>query len=328
MTLSQLEYIIAVEETGGFLPAAARCFVTQPTLSQMIKKLEDELGLVIFDRDQKPTRPTAAGTKVLEHAHRVVSEAKRLKELVSDYSGPAGAAQAGLRGHMRVAIIPTLAPMLLPKIVRFVQKNHPELQLNIDEMQTDTIIDQLHSGRIDLGILVTPLDDPRITEHAVFYEPFYLYFADGESIGERKKIAEKDLDRRRMRLLSEGHCFRSQMLQLCGRRTKNSAAKINEPGAVEFESGSLQTLKLMVDEVGGYTLLPYLAAHDLLTPSERERVRPFVPPEPSREVSVVHHKHFARPRAAQAFIDAIRAQLPKELREAKKPPHVIPISER
>jgi LysR family transcriptional regulator, hydrogen peroxide-inducible genes activator len=317
MTLSQLEYIVAVHETGGFLTAAERSFVTQPTLSQMIKKLEDEIGVVIFDRDQKPTKPTPNGEKILEQARRILAEARRMKDVIGAFSD---ADAKVLQGDLRLAIIPTLAPFLLPKIVRHMQKNYPSLRLNVDELQTEAIIDGLHVDKIDLGILVTPLDDARIVEHAAFYEPFYLYFAEGEIIGEKKRISEKDLGRNRMRLLSQGHCFRSQMLQLCRRKDKNKSAN-----SVEFESGSLQTLKLMVDEVGGYTLLPYLASHDLLSVRDRERVRPFVAPEPVREVSVVHHKHFARARAVQAVLEAVRAQLPKDLRSMQKPEHVIPI---
>ena len=314
MTLTQLEYIVAVSETRSFFRAADRCHVTQPTLSQQIKKLEDLLNVVIFDRARKPIEVTPAGVAVVAQARRVLAEAASMKRLIEE-----GAAVT-LTGDVNLAIIPTLAPFLLPRLVRELRESHPRLKLHIEELQTEAIVERLLSGALDVGIAATPLDENGLDEMPVFYEPIYLYFSADHPIGKKKSIHAHELNRNEVHVLADGHCFRDQALKLCRGQDRKKRKSDGDGQSLDFAGGSLHTLKEMVDTVGGYTLLPWFACHEYLSMRDQARVRPFNSPEPAREISVVSRAHDLKARPIGVMVEALKRSLPKELVElqAKK----------
>ncbi len=309
MTLTQLEYIVAVAETRSFFRAADRCHVTQPTLSQQIKKLEDLLNVVIFDRARKPVEVTPAGLAVVAQARRVLAEAEAMKRLVD--KGEA----AMLTGDVNLAIIPTLAPFLLPRLVRELRYSHPRLKLHIEELQTEVIVERLLSGALDVGIAATPLGESGLDEVPVFYEPIYLYFAADHPVGKRKSIHAHELNRDEVHVLADGHCFRDQALKLCRGEDRKKRSSDKADKSLDFAGGSLHTLKEMVDTVGGYTLLPWFACHEYLSARDQTRVRPFNSPEPTREISVVSRAHDLKARPIVAVVEALKRSIPKELAE-------------
>ncbi|MBO9667447.1 MAG: hydrogen peroxide-inducible genes activator [Bdellovibrio sp.] len=302
MTLTQLEYILAVGDTGSFSHAALQCHVTQPTLSMQIQKLEDELGVVLFDRTKQPVRPTHVGEIVLKQARLIVQGSQHLREMVDENKG-------ALSGNLRIGIIPTLAPYLLPMFLNRFMTKYPKVHLIIDELETQAMVDKIRNNSLDLGLAVTPIDDINISAKPLFYEPFMAYFAPQHELAQKKTVDEKDLSANEMLLLNEGHCFREQSLALC-RNRKNSENK----GQFSFESGSLETLKKLVDQGDGFTLLPYLATQDL---RDKKRLKPFSNPVPTREVSILHGPHFQRKAILKALIEEIQASLPKEISQTR-----------
>lgn len=297
MTLTQLEYILAVADTGSFSQAARQCFVTQPTLSMQIQKLEDELGVILFDRTKQPIHATSVGEEVIRQARLVVKGSQHIKEIVDDAKG-------SLRGELRIGIIPTLAPYLLPLFLKRVKETHSELHLTFEELQTEVMIEKIRNHSLDLGILVTPIDDLNIASHVLFYEPFNVYFSKGHALLARKTVDEKDLSSDDVLLLNEGHCFREQSLSLCRNKKMVPPADRN----FTFESGSLETLKKLVDQGESFTLLPWLAAMDV---QDKKRLRPFSDPVPTREVSLIHGPHFQRKALLKALIENIKKNLPE-----------------
>lgn len=302
MTLTQLEYILAVADTGSFSQAAQQCHVTQPTLSMQIQKLEDDLGVTLFDRTKQPVRPTSLGQIVLKQARLVIQDAAHLKELVNENKGE-------LVGEFRLGIIPTLAPYLLPLFLKKFLAAHPRLQVRIEELETQAMLDKIRNNSLDLGLAVSPIDDVNIAVHPLFYEPFLVYVAKSHPLADKRSIDEKDLSLNDVLLLNEGHCFREQSLALCRKKETYTADK-----SFSFESGSLETLKKLVDQGSGFTLLPYLAAQDV---KDKKRLKTFSGTTPTREVSVLHGPHFQRKALLKAFCEEIQSQLPPELATKK-----------
>lgn len=308
VTLTQLTYVIAVAQHRHFGMAAESCFVTQPTLSMQIQKLEDELGAEIFDRTKQPTEPTPLGRLILEQARLVVGEARKLESVVAK-------TRDAVEGPLRLGVIPTLAPSILPLFIsKFAAKN-PKLDITVEELQTHQIVERLKADSLDIGLLVTPLASPVIVEHPLFHEPFLLYCAPGHPLLKTKKVSEKDLTTKEVWLLNEGHCFRDQVLSLCS-DSKRSRTEIHR---IKFESGNLETLKKMVDQGDGYTLLPLMATDDIEDDSRRKRIREFVAPVPTREVSLIHHRLYTKAAIVQALISEIQASLPPQIRKHLKP---------
>ncbi|WP_374074139.1 hydrogen peroxide-inducible genes activator [Bdellovibrio bacteriovorus] len=299
MTLTQLEYILAVADTGSFSQAARQCHVTQPTLSMQIQKLEEELGVTIFDRTKQPIKATSVGEEVLQQARLVVKGSQHLKEIVDDAKG-------SLRGELRIGIIPTLAPYLLPLFLKKMKDVYKNLHLTFEELQTETMVEKIRSHNLDLGIVVTPIDDLNIASHVLFYEPFVAYFAKSHPLLNKKSIDEKDLSIDDVLLLNEGHCFREQSLSLC----RNKKQIVSNDKTFTFESGSLETLKKLVDQGENFTLLPWLATFDV---QDKKRLRPFSDPVPTREVSLIHGPHFQRKALLKALIENIKRNLPEGL---------------
>ena len=304
MTLVQLEYIVAVDTYRSFVSAADKCFVTQPTLSMQVQKLEEFLNVKIFDRSKQPIIPTEIGAQVIAQARIVLQENKRIKEIISSQ-------QQDIIGELKIGIIPTIAPYLLPEVIAAMLTKYPELRLLIWEYTTEDIIHHLKTGVIDCGILATPLVDANIAEQPLYYENFVSYISKNSKLYKKKAIDADDLEDENIWLLNEGHCMRTQVLNIC-RSTKN-----NRLQSLTYNTGSVETLIRMVDVNDGATLLPELALADL-SAKQLNKVRYFKSPEPVREISLVTHKNFIKKRMLTALKEEILAVIPKSMRTRKK----------
>ena len=301
MTLTQLAYILAVDKFRHFGKAARSCFVTQPTLSMQLQKLEDELGVVIFDRSKSPVLPTSEGERIINQARVVIREEKRLLDLVQQ-------SKDELAGEFRLAVIPTLSTYILPLFLQDFVDKHPKLNLIIEESKTEEIVGMLAEDQMDAGLLVTPLNDDTLIERVLFYEPFYLFVAPEHPLAKRKKIREDDLDLKEIWLLNKGNCFRDQVLNICSERKEEQEVG----GSIRFESGNLETLKNMVLTSSGYTVLPHLAVSQL-SAQRRKLIREFHPPVPTREVSLVYARSVLKERVIDALEETILERLPRAL---------------
>ncbi|HQZ25595.1 MAG TPA: LysR substrate-binding domain-containing protein [Flavobacterium sp.] len=276
MTITQLQYVLAVAEHKNFTLAAEKCFVTQPTLSMQIQKIEEELNILIFDRSKKPIQLTAIGQKIVEQAKNIVNEAGKIKDIVEFQKGFIG-------GEFRIGIIPTIMPTLLPMFLNNFIKKYPKIKLIIEELNTNEIITRLKNGHLDAAIAATPLEDEKIKEIVLYYEPFVAYVPENNSISQKAEIEISDLNLDDILLLQDGHCFRDGILNLC----KNK--EINGKNSFQLESGSFETLIKLADEGLGTTLLPYL--HTLnLNEKDKLKLRQFKEPKPAREVSLIYPK--------------------------------------
>jgi LysR family transcriptional regulator, hydrogen peroxide-inducible genes activator len=301
MTFVQLEYIIALDDYRHFALAAEHCHVTQPTLSMQIQKLESETGIQIFDRSKHPVVPTEMGEQIIKQARKILAEKALMDDLVQMRKGI-------VSGELKIGIIPTLAPYLLPLFIQSFTTNQPHVKLVVTEMTTEVIMTKLREGRIDVGILVTPLNDSTLTEHVLFYEELIAYTSPNSSVYKKAYVLPKDIDPQKLWLLEEGHCFRSQILNLCELR-KASRDKIH----FEYEAGSLETLRRMVDLNDGITILPELATLDL-SELQKKSLREFKKPTPMREVSLVVHRDFVKKRLIDVLKAEILGSIPKKIR--------------
>jgi LysR family transcriptional regulator, hydrogen peroxide-inducible genes activator len=299
MNLQQLEYIVALDIHRNHVKAAEHCNVTQPTLSMMVKKLEAELGVKLFEKTQ-PLKPTPHGEVVIGRARMILQEIRSLKEFVLNE-------KETIDGEFRLGVIPTLAPYLLPKFLNQFLQKHPSTSFTVTESQTEDIVRQLKANQLDIGILVTPIDDKDIREVPVFYEPILLYTSEGEKYFDQDKINLKSLNTHNLLLLEEGHCFRGQVMNLCSPKGKKEHQQLN------YQSGSFETLKAMVDNHYGYTLIPEMAVN-----TKSKHVKRFVSPEPVREVSLVVHQSFAKERLLEKLRDAILKAIPQHFRKNEK----------
>jgi len=304
MTLVQLEYIVAVDTYRSFVGAAEKCFVTQPTLSMQVQKLEEMLNVKIFDRSRQPVIPTEIGAQIIEQARIVLQESHKVKEIINSQ-------QQDIAGEIRVGIIPTLAPYLLPQVIASMMEKYPALNLMIWEYTTEDIIHHLKTGVLDCGLLATPLVDDAITEDPLFYENFVTYISKNSKLFKKKTIDPDDLESENMWLLNERHCMRSQVLNIC-RSTKE-----NRLQGLTYNTGSVETLIRMVDLNNGATIIPELALADL-NAKQLSKIRPFKTPEPVREISLVTHKNFIKKRMLNAFKEEIMLVVPKSMKTKKK----------
>ncbi|MBH47200.1 MAG: DNA-binding transcriptional regulator OxyR [Halobacteriovorax sp.] len=305
-TITQLEYLLAVDRHRHFGKAAEECHVTQPSLSMQLQKLEEELGIIAFDRSKKPIMATEQGKLIIDQAKIVLNEHKKLGLIALDK-------EAGLRGEFKIAVIPTLSPYVIPLFLHSFAKKYPEVELTIEEHQTDEIIELLARDKIDAGLLVTPLKNNHIIERVLFYEPFYLYASSNSPVAKKKTVKESDLNENEVWLLDEGHCFRNQVIKFCSIKGKAPTVLKN----VRFQSGNLETLKNMVRTQGGYTFLPYLATLGLSASEKSKMLRAFQNPAPSREVSIVHSRSFLKENIIEALQNEIIACLPSDIRSLK-----------
>ncbi|MBP1618988.1 MAG: DNA-binding transcriptional regulator OxyR [Bacteroidetes bacterium] len=298
MNIQQLEYIIAVDNFRHFAKAAEASFVTQPTLSMMIQKLEEELGVKIFDRSQLPVQPTPIGAQVINQARVIVSQVKQVKDIVQEEKGI-------VKGSLRIGIIPTISPYLLPNLIQKHTEHGFDIELVIEEATTDQIMEKLASGTLDVGILATPLNNDRLKEHPVYYEKFFAYVSPEEtSLYAKKELDEDDLNINRLWLLTEVHCFRSQILRLCNMRKKRNIHTL-----LSYEAGSIATLVRIVDQNSGLTIIPEMAI-DHLTEEQKKNVRPMKKITPVREISLVTRKEFLREKMLNLLIKEVKDAVP------------------
>ncbi|MHB1686900.1 MAG: hydrogen peroxide-inducible genes activator [Ignavibacteriaceae bacterium] len=303
MTLSQLYYIVAVDNFRHFGAAAEHSFVTQPTLSMQIQKLEEELGVIIFDRGKQPVVPTEIGGKILKQARIILRESERLQNIVESETGE-------YTGSLKIGIIPTIAPYLLPSFLQSFIEKYPNLELVIDEITTGDIIKGIHKDLIDVGILALPVSDPDIAERILYFEPFVAYVGKKHPLYKKSKVDVDDLSTNDLLLLKEGHCLRGHALKLC----KSTEKEWNQSNRkILFESGTLDTLKKLVEQDFGITLLPYLAVKDLEDKNKISMVREFNPPVPRREIGLVFSKAFLKRHLIDALAEEIIKIIPKNL---------------
>lgn len=302
MTLTQLNYIIAVDRCRNFAQAAKECFVTQPTLSMQIQKLEDYLQIIIFDRSKTPVEPTPMGKKVLDYARKVMTNAQQLEELSKSLRGE-------VKGEFILSVIPTLAPYILPLFVQKFVQEFPEVELKIYENQTDEIIRLLKDGKIDGAILAAPLEVKELTEEHLFYEPFKIFFSPEHELLKKKTVDDKELNLGEAWLLKEGHCLRAQALQLC--QVKKNA---DQNKHLFFEAGSLETLVNMVKSSRGFTVLPYLATMNLST-QDTKLLKDFKNAVPVRDICFVTGPHSMKKSVEKALVKVISKNIPKELKK-------------
>jgi LysR family hydrogen peroxide-inducible transcriptional activator len=311
MTLVQLEYIIAVDTWRHFAVAANHCFVTQPTLSMQIQKLEEELEVKLFDRSKQPVVPTETGAEIIEQARKVLAERNVLLENLQYKKGI-------LTGELRIGIIPTLAPYLLPLFIQPFTKKHPGVKLIVNEMMTELIISRLREGKIDAGILVTPLQENGIREHILFYEEMMAYVSKKNAVYEKTYLLPQDIDPNKLWLLEEGHCFRSQIVNLCELRKISK-----ESSHFEYEAGSIETLRRMVELNDGITIIPELATLDM--PSRQTQlIRHFRRPVPMREVSLVVHRNYVKEKLIEVLKEEILQKVPEKIRKNKSQ-NIVPV---
>lgn len=311
MTFTQLEYIVAIDNCRHFAKAANQCFITQPTLSMQVQKLEEELGLKIFDRARQPVVPTEAGAAIIEQARKILGEKSMIEEIVQQKKGI-------ITGLLKVGIIPTLAPYLLPLFIQKFIRKYPLVKLSVTELTTELIITKLKEGKIDVGILVTPLDEQGIKEQPLFYEEMVAYVSKKDKAFQKTYMLAQDIDPNHLWLLEEGHCFRSQIINLCELR-KASA----EGGHFDYEAGSIETLRRLVEQNDGITILPELATLDL-TGRQMQLIRHFKQPAPVREVSMVIHRDFVKKRLVELLKQSILDSLPEKIKK-NKPRNIIEI---
>ncbi len=291
MTITQLQYVLAVAEYKNFTLAAQKCFVTQPTLSMQIQKVEEELQIKLFDRTKKPIQLTDIGQKIVNQAKNIVNEANRIQDIVQQEKGFIG-------GEFRLGIIPTVMPTLLPMFLNNFIKKYPKIKLIIEELNTNDIITKLNNGHLDAAIAATPLNEEKIKEVVLYFEPFVAYMPENHQYFNKKELLIDDIDLNELLLLQDGHCFRDSVLNLCKNKT------LSEINHFQIESGSFETLIKLADEGLGTTLLPYL--HTLnLNDKDKTKLRQFVEPKPAREVSLIYPKTELKIH----IIDALRSTI-------------------
>ncbi len=291
MTITQLQYVLAVAEHQNFTKAALKVFVTQPTLSMQIQKLEDELGVKIFDRSKKPIQLTETGRKIVNQARNIVNESDRIQDIVDQEKGFIG-------GTFRLGIIPTIMPTLLPMFLNNFIKKYPKVKLKIEELTTEAIIERLNEGHLDAAIAATPLELEGIKEQVLYYEPFVGYIPEGHRLAADTNLNVEKLDIDDMLLLEDGHCFKDGIINLC------KASRNYDGDHFQLESGSFETLIKLSNEGLGMTLLPYLHTLDL-GEKERTRLKMFEEPVPAREVSLI----FAKSELKMQIIEALRSTI-------------------
>tara|TARA_R110002049_G_scaffold281369_1_gene460941 strand:+ start:17391 stop:18329 length:939 start_codon:yes stop_codon:yes gene_type:complete len=291
MTITQLQYVLAVAEYQNFTLAAEKSFVTQPTLSMQVQKLEDELDILIFDRSKKPITITEVGAKIVAQAKNIVNEANRIKDIVDQEKGFIG-------GEFTLGIIPTIMPTLLPMFLRTFIKKYPKVNLIIKEQNTENLIRNLQDGHIDAAIAATPLEIEYIKERPLYYEPFVGYVPPNHRLGKTVELTPEDLEISDVLLLRDGHCFREGVINLC------NTSKNHQDEHFQLQSGSFETLINLSNEGLGMTLLPFLNTIEL-DDKKKQNLKFFKNPSPAREVSLIYHKSELKIQITEALYDVI-----------------------
>lgn len=300
VSLIQMEYMVAIDTYRHFATAAEKCFVTQPTLSMQVKKMEEELGVILFDRSRQPVIPTEIGKVVIEQARRILMEAKRIEGLIQEM-------KQEVSGELHLGIIPTISPYLLPLFAGAFKRKYPAVHLKVDELVTEKLEELLKKDLLDAGILVTPLNNHGIIELPLFYEEMMIYTNNNHALSSQPIINIKDIATPEMWLMSDGHCFRHQVVNLCELHDLKS-----DQLPFDFEGGSLDTMMKIIDKEGGYTLIPELAGIEI-TNNLTSKVRKFSNMTPLREVSLVVNRRFAKTAMLQHLMEEIRLSVPAQL---------------
>ena len=296
MTLTELRYVVAVARERHFGRAAEACFVSQPTLSVAVKKLEEELGVALFERGPGEVSVTPPGQRIVEQAQRVLEEASRIKEI-------AVAGRDPLAGALRLGAIYTIGPYLLPKLIPILRKNAPSMQLLIQENFTHRLGEALKNGEVDAILIALPFDEPGVVTQALYDEPFMVAVPKGHPWEGRKRVTSEELTNESLLLLGEGHCFRDQVLELC--HTVRSRERSGVARTVE--GGSLETIRQMVAGGVGVTVLPATSVNAGGVQSDLIRILPFARPAPERRVGLAWRRSFPRPEAIEVLRKSILA---------------------
>lgn len=298
MTLQELKYLVALADHGHFGRAAEACCITQSTLSTQLKKLEDFLGVTLFDRSLKRVTPTPIGQEILQAARNIVEESERIKNLAKHAQDP-------MARTLRLGIIPTLGPYYLPHALMLMHKKHPGLRLLLREEMTPQILEHLIDGKLDAGLLALPVEDDSLRVEPLFYEPFFAALPAGHALTKRDVLKVSDIISEKLLLLDEGHCLRDQALDVCG---------ANSRGREEVRATSLETLRQMVGMGLGITLLPALSVDAGPRVSKRAvEVRPFKKPVPGRTIGLVWRKRAPFPETFERLAATLKATLPSEV---------------
>ena len=300
MNLQQMEYIVALDTHRHFVKAAQSCGVSQPTLSTLISKLEEELDTVIFDRSAHPIRPTAIGEQIINQARVVLFNLSQLKELsLSEREQNAG--------RLRLGVIPTVAPYILPKLFQEMRRSQPQIELQVSEQQTHVIVEQLRKAELDMAILATPLGIDDILEIPLYYEKFLAYISPEESLHAENEIVASKMPTNHLWVLKEGHCMRNQIFNFCEGVSDYNGF---------YEAGSITTLVNIVDANGGYTVIPELH-RSLLHQEQLANIREFVQPAPVREISLIIRNDYVRQRLVNSLVDAVKQIIPEPMIDAR-----------
>lgn len=303
MTLTQLKYLIAVDTHRRFATAAEVCHISQPSLSMQIQKLEEELDLRLFKRDHYPVVPTAAGERIIQQARVVLRESERIHKVARRQKDQ-------LQQHLRLAVIPTLAPYLLPLFITDFTELYPDIKVSIFEVPSDDLVEMLKREQIDAGLMVTPSQEEHIEENPLFYESFVVYLSEDHSLYQKSEIGLKEIDLSQVMLVNDIHCIRSQVINLC--RDESEAY----PPAMDYNAGSIETLKRIVELKKGITVLPELSTLDF-NEQQRARVRKFKAPSPVREVSMVVNKGHLKNELTERLAHAIMGSVPDTMKTAE-----------
>jgi len=295
--IAQLKYFLALASTKNYSTAAEQCNVSQPALSMAIRKMEEELDLILIDRKSNPISLTEKGELIASQAIKILEEISIMGKLASELH------LDKLNGSLRLSIIPTLAPYIIPLFIQKFSVQYPEVELIIEEETTKSIIQKLKASETDVGLLVTPLDEKSMVTHPVFYEEFFVFSHDKI---EKAYILPEDIDFRHLWLLEEGHCMRHQMMKLCELRNL-------ENSHIKYNAGSIESLINITEASGGMTIIPELATWNL-TPERKERVIPFYEPTPVREVSIIHHKFTTKLRLINSLTQIISSVIPSYMK--------------
>ena len=297
-SITQLRYICAVERLKHFGKAALECHVSQPSLSAQIQKAEGEIGFYLFDRTKKPLAITNKGKGFIKQAAKVLREHEKLLHLSKISS-------TEVSGEFRLGIIPTLIPYVLPRFIESFSTNYPMVKLIVDELKTEDIISTLKTDKLDAGILATPLNTKGIKKQVLFYEPFYAYVNPQHHLAKADTVKIDQLTTDDLWLLKDGHCFRNQVINFCSLDDKEGMFN-----NVVFEGGSLDTLRFLVRDSGGFTLVPQLFAENLPEQERRAMIKPFAKPVPIREVSIVYSRDQWKTDILAALEQTIKQTLP------------------
>ncbi|MBE9568551.1 MAG: LysR family transcriptional regulator [Proteobacteria bacterium] len=302
MNLKDLKYLVAVADTGHFGKAAERCFVSQPTLSGQIKKLEEELGVKLFERTRRSVETTPAGEAIVAQAMRVLEQADALTQLAQSHQDP-------LVGALRMGAIPTLSPYLMPLILEPLKKKYPQIKLVLSEEFTETLLTRLGKHEIDAALLATPVDNPDFESLPLFEEPFWLACPRNHPLSKKSKILQSDLDSAELLLLAEGHCLADQAMEVC-----HIHERVKQGDFADLRAASLETLLQMVSAGFGCTLLPALALKAFSARDKGVKLTRLQLPDTWRQVSLVYRRTFPRRKALEAFTEIILENLPDSVR--------------